>query len=312
MIDVDKRYITFNDPLAEQICITNYANGEQGITPELAATISAGDGFYENFSGTDIVNADWFKYFTSMTELNQQYSPCFKNCTKLESITFPDSMQNIGVRWQNDNNVAFYNCSKLQTVIFSKNLKEILRAFKNCSSLKNVDFSRCQGNPIHITEGSFANCNISNLQFPENLSILENDAFANNPLTSVIIPANTTEMGTLTFNGCSNLQEIIIEDGDVPFTLKGNNYYNGYGLGKYFSDHTVTLSSRTTKIETRSIDQSVTTLIVKADTPPTLDGDLQYGNSKQLSHIYVPSESVDLYKNATNWSNYSSIIDAIQ
>lgn len=56
----------------------------------------------------------------------------------------------------------------------------------------------------------------------------------------------------------------------------------------------------------------VTNLYCLATTPPTLGGNFNDASGYQgVQHIYVPAESVDLYKSANNWSNYASIIEAI-
>jgi hypothetical protein len=52
---------------------------------------------------------------------------------------------------------------------------------------------------------------------------------------------------------------------------------------------------------------SLTTIICEATTPPTL------GSGNTLSNVtivYVPIESVEAYKSATNWSYYASKIQA--
>lgn len=54
----------------------------------------------------------------------------------------------------------------------------------------------------------------------------------------------------------------------------------------------------------------LTTVIVRATTPPNFK-DNTFHNCPNLAAIYVPAESVDAYKAATNWSNYASIIQAI-
>lgn len=46
-------------------------------------------------------------------------------------------------------------------------------------------------------------------------------------------------------------------------------------------------------------------------TPPTLGSNV-FAGVTTLEHIYVPAEAVEDYKAATNWSNYASIISAIQ
>ena len=55
--------------------------------------------------------------------------------------------------------------------------------------------------------------------------------------------------------------------------------------------------------------QSCTKLIrisITADTPPTLGGTLVFDGCQVLTGIYVPDESVEAYKTATNWSAYAN------
>ena len=55
---------------------------------------------------------------------------------------------------------------------------------------------------------------------------------------------------------------------------------------------------------------SLTSITVNATTPPTLDG-IDCFDSTNNCPIYVPEESADAYKTATNWSEYASRIQAI-
>lgn len=52
---------------------------------------------------------------------------------------------------------------------------------------------------------------------------------------------------------------------------------------------------------------ALTTLIIDAVTPPTLDANAWYG-SNALAHIYVPDAAVEAYKAAANWSTYADRI----
>lgn len=54
---------------------------------------------------------------------------------------------------------------------------------------------------------------------------------------------------------------------------------------------------------------SLTTMTVKATTPPSLADSDAIPNTIQT--IYVPENSVDAYKSATNWSSFASKIKAI-
>ena len=53
---------------------------------------------------------------------------------------------------------------------------------------------------------------------------------------------------------------------------------------------------------------NVITLICRASVPPSLRGSIIDNRYKGIKLIYVPDESVEAYKTATNWVNYASII----
>ena len=54
----------------------------------------------------------------------------------------------------------------------------------------------------------------------------------------------------------------------------------------------------------------LTNVTVEAITPPSLGHSVFLDTSSSLV-IYVPAESVEAYKTATNWSDYASKIQAI-
>ena len=53
----------------------------------------------------------------------------------------------------------------------------------------------------------------------------------------------------------------------------------------------------------------VRTMIIRATVPPTVLGTKTISG---LEAIYVPAESVDLYKSAEGWSQYADLIQPIQ
>jgi hypothetical protein len=54
---------------------------------------------------------------------------------------------------------------------------------------------------------------------------------------------------------------------------------------------------------------SLTSITCKATTPPLLN----VGNNiSSVTEVYVPAESVEAYKTATNWSYYGDKIQGIQ
>jgi hypothetical protein len=54
----------------------------------------------------------------------------------------------------------------------------------------------------------------------------------------------------------------------------------------------------------------LTSVTCEATTPPTCDS-YAFDNTNNCP-IYVPSQSIDTYKSATNWSTYADRIQAIQ
>lgn len=99
-------------------------------------------------------------------------------------------------------------------------------------------------------------------------------------LTSLTIPDSVIEIENSAFSYCSRLTSITIGNG---ITSIGNKIFSGCS--------------------------KITTITCEATTPPTLGSD---NNLSNIIAVYVPAESVDLYKSATNWSYYADKIQPIQ
>ena len=95
----------------------------------------------------------------------------------------------------------------------------------------------------------------------------------------VIIPNTFTSIGNVAFRNCSGLTSI-----DIP------NSVTTIGVNAFYSC------------------SSLTSITVNAATPPTLGSSVfTWSNCP----IYVPSESVETYKSASNWNEYADRIQAI-
>lgn len=72
----------------------------------------------------------------------------------------------------------------------------------------------------------------------------------------------------------------------------------------------VTIGSGVTSIDSFRHCSSLISFTILATTPPSLNGYIPFDDTNNCP-IYVPSESVPIYKGANKWSDYVSRIQAI-
>ena len=165
----------------------------------------------------------------------------------------------------------------------------------NCNESSELTNSEVSGgtNPISaITSAEIGDCvtsisrafsgctNMTVCNIPNSVTSIGESAFSwCSGLTSINIPNSITTIGSYAFLNCSGLTSIEIPN---SVTSIGSNAFNNCS--------------------------SLTEIMIYATTPPTL-GRGVFNNTS--CPIYVPCESVNTYKNATNWSDYASRIHAI-
>ena len=174
------------------------------------------------------------------------------------------------------------------------------------------------------------------LRFFVNLTTIDGSSVGNGAfgmcsnLSSIVLPPSITTIGNSSFYGCGLACEI-----DLPnlqsigyFAFKSTKITKVKSLGSITSlpDGTaswsvfngctslteVTLPSTLTNIGDKSFRgcSALKTVTCNATNPPTLGTDAFDGVT--LEHIFVPSSAVNDYKAAPGWSDYASIIEAIQ
>ena len=121
-------------------------------------------------------------------------------------------------------------------------------------------------------------------------------------LTSVTLSDSVTSLSAAAFSYCSGLTSI-----DIPDSV---TKIGGTVFTRCFSLTSVTIGSGCTAIGQQAFYNctALTSVTIEATSPPTLGSNVFYNSN---CPIYVPSASVNAYKSASGWSNYSSRIQAI-
>ena len=158
------------------------------------------------------------------------------------------------------------------------------------TSIGNEAFMECTG--------------LTSVTIPNSVTSIGYDAFGScTSLTSVIIPNSVTSIGGFAFEICTSLTNITIPNSVTSIGDYAFSYCSGLT--------SVTIGSGVTSIGGYAFfkGSSLRSVTVNALTPPVLY--IKGFDSTNNCPIYVPAQSVDAYKSATNWSTYASRIQAI-
>lgn len=177
-------------------------------------------------------------------------------------------------------------------------------AFANFSGL---EFVRIPDNVTSVGDSAFTECSaMTECQIPYGCQSIGDSAFTNcMSLMFIDLPDTITSIGSAAFRDCLNFRYCSIPSGLTA--IPSYCFYNCDGL----SD--IELPSSITSIGDSAFQEcsGLYTLTCNATTPPTL-GNLALSNTNTNLKIYVPSDSLNAYKNASGWSNYSNKIYPIQ
>ena len=314
-------YIKFVDPVVKAICVeqwgglTGGSTGISGREGELsykqaeAVTNEQLEGVFN--SNTSITMFNEFQYFTGITQVSlsedsaesRTTSP-FILCSNLKEITLPPNVNKFGAR-------AFDRCVNLVKLT-------------NISNVRSFGFCSCQavGRESHpITnevvsiseftgEYAFSGSTIlTEIVFEEGLTEIPHQSFTSvhdleHNLTKITFPSSLRVIDdAYVFQHQENLQEVIFPE--------GVEYIGQSAFIDCCSVTKVHLPSTVTYLGPFSFrrNTSLTSFTILATTPPELNHTNAFTGTNCI--IYVPAESVEAYKAATNWGSLPNVIQAI-
>jgi uncharacterized protein with FMN-binding domain len=249
----------------------------------------------------------------------------FGNCISLTSITIPSSITSIGA-------AAFFGCPALAPVTIPASVTSIgSSAFADCSGSITVDannpnYSSADGVlfnkgkttliqcPISKTGSytipssvdsigyeAFADAALTSVTIPSSVTYIESCAFQGAALTSLTLPTSVTYIGTQAFYSCSALTSVTIPSSVT--SLLYAVFMNCFNLTS------VTIPASVTTIGESAFSNcsALTSLYTDATTPLYLIDAFQVfaGVNTAACTLYVPANSVNLYKAATIWQDFN-------
>ena len=178
----------------------------------------------------------------------------------------------------------FYESTTLTSIVIPSSVTSIgTYALSGCTNLTSVTFQ-----------------NDSQLRY------IMTNCFSASTFPSIVIPKGVEIIYAYAFNNCKNLTSVTFQSDSRLQIIRDWSFS---GCSRLTS---ITLPSSLINIYAGAFNNcsALTDITILATTPPTLQNANAFNGS--TCPIYVPAESVETYKAATNWSSLASRIQAIQ
>ena len=184
---------------------------------------------------------------------------------------------------------AFYGHTELTNIHIPSNITSIASLAFRCINVtaitvdsSNVNYYSSGDCLIEKKDDAYSvvvGC--KNSVVPNEVKKIGSNSFAQQPITSITLPVNTTSLLSTAFSGCTSLRSITM-NGQV--TSIGTSCFNGC--------------------------TSLTSITIYATVPPSIPSNA-FTSVPSTCEINVPQESVTAYKKASGWSSRANKISAI-
>ena len=214
--------------------------------------------------------------------------------TNITSLDIPDSVTSMGES-------AFSGCTLLKELTIGGGLTKIpTYAFQRCGFIDVI----IPDNVNTIGQYAFYNCaELTSVAIPDSVTTIEKGAFNNcSSLLSVDIPSSVTIIEASTFDSCSALSSVTI-----PNSV---NTISVYAFRACVSLPRVTIPENVQYLGAMAFIEcsALTRVDVMAVSPPIVDGNPFQDSSSDLL-IYVPSGSLNAYKEAQYWKMWNNVVE---
>ncbi len=291
----DVKYFTVSGPLNDDDLTTICDRMTSLVTLNMGAAIT------ETMPRYGLEKRDALKTVVLPMTLTEVSDGLFSECKNLTSVTMHEGIKTIG-------SVAFRDCGSITRINLPETVDELgSGAFENDTSLFQI------GIPAHMTnwrESVFSGCKkLTGCRVPEGIEELGTSTFSGcKALTFVQLPSTLKSIKDYAFGGCDKITSITLPEGLQDLHRTAFAYCHG------LTSIDLPTTTRTIYSQAFYPCNSLRTVRCHAINPPQFDsssrmGGYGYDENGQYQEInatiYVPSPSLNAYKQSVGWDKHS-------
>ena len=217
------------------------------------------------------------------------------------SITIPATIKEIG-------DYAFYTCKNISIILNTENIETIGEyGIAWCETLKTFAMN---DKVINIPEGAFRGCyNLEQLPLGNNVTSIGDYAFEFcQNLQEVKLPDSVVSIGNKSFRSCYNITSFT---GGKNLTSIGDNALETCYMTELTIPSSVTHIGNNAFSNCYDLKKIYCKIITPFECTPNFYNYINEDNDYSVythATLYVPEQSVDLYKTTQPWCNFKNIV----